>query len=300
MPQECDANLLTIAPSEAAPSAADAAQQRRSCMTEPDQIEFHERVTATGDGPESRSVATRAGVVLGSAALVVIGAVAAMGASPAAPASSGSANLTVSAPDVAGDAVPFDHGFRGGMPGLGGFRDITISAIDGSSLSLKTDDGWTRTISVGSATSITKGGATITAGDLAVGDQIRFAQDQATDGSYTVTAIQVVLPAIGGEVTAISGDTITVTGRDGTTGTIHVDGDTTYEVGGTTGKALSDITVGSFVMAEGTLRSDGSLDADAVHSGLRGMRGGDGPGRGFHDRQGDPLATPTPAPATAS
>jgi hypothetical protein len=269
-------------------------------MTEPDQIEFHERVTASGGRPEGRSVATRAGVVLGSAALVVIGAVAAMGASPAAPASSGSTNLAIAAPDATGDVVPFDNGFRAGMLGHGGFRDITISAIDGSSLSLKTDDGWTRTITVGSSTTITKGGATIAVGDLAVDDQIRFAQDQAADGSYTVTAIHVVLPAIGGEVTAISGDTITVTGKDGTTGTIHVDGDTTYAVGGTAGKALSDLTVGSFVVAEGTLRSDGSLDADAVHSGLRGMRGGDGPGRGFHDRQGNPSATPTATPATPS
>lgn len=274
-------------------------------MTEPDQIEFHEHVAISGGRRDGRSVAARAGVVLGSAALVVIGVVAAMGASPAAPAPSGSANLAVDAPPMPGGGMPFDTGFRGGMPGPAGFREITISAIDGSSLSLKTDDGWTRTITVGSATAITRGGATIAVGDLAVGDQIRFAQDRAADGSYTISAIHVVLPAIGGEVTAISGDTITVTGRDGTTGTIHVDGDTTYQVGGTAGKALSDITVGSFVVAEGTLRSDGSLDADAVHSGLGGMRDGDGPGRGFpgrgfHDRQGDPSATPTPTPATAS
>ena len=104
-------------------------------------------------------------------------------------------------------------------------------------------------------------------------------------------------------MTAVSGNTITVTGKDGTTGTIHVDGDTTYEVDGTTGKALSDITVGSFVVAEGTLRADGSLDADAVHSGLRGVRDGDRPGRGFHGSpacrtcrpRGCPTATPTPS-----
>jgi hypothetical protein len=270
-------------------------------MTEPDQIEFHERVTATGGRPAARSMATRAGIVLGSAALVVIGAVAAMGASPAAPVSSGQASLlAAAAPNADTDTVsPFANGFRGGMFGRGGFHDITISAINGSSLSLKTDDGWTRTITVGSSTTITKGGETIVVGDLAVGDQIRFSQEKASDGTYSITAINVVLPTIGGEVTAVSGNTITVTGRDGTTGTINVDGDTTYVVGGTTGKALSDITVGSFVIAEGSLRADGSLDADTVHSGLHGMRDGFGPGRGFHNRSADPTATPTPT-GTAS
>jgi hypothetical protein len=270
-------------------------------MTEPDQIEFHERVTASGGKRDQRSIAARAGIVAGSAALVVIGAVAAMGASPSSPSIDGSANLLAAAAPGVGteDAPPLDNGFRGGMFGRGGFHDITISAIDGSSLSLKTDDGWSRTITVGSSTTITKGGATISVGDLSVGDQIRFAQEKATDGSYSITAVHVVLPTVGGEVTAISGNTITVTGRDGTTGTIHVDGDTTYEVNGTSGKALSDVTVGSFIIAEGTLRTDGSLDADAVHSGFRGMHDGDRPGRGFPGMPGEPKATPTPA-STAS
>ena len=42
---------------------------------------------------------------------------------------------------------------RGGDVGMrgGGSRDITIASISGSSLSLKTDDGWTRTITPTSA-----------------------------------------------------------------------------------------------------------------------------------------------------
>lgn len=271
-------------------------------MTEPEQVEFHERVVPTRATTDARSLAVRAGIVAGSAALVVVGAVAAMGASPAAPSTGNLGNTAVAAAPATGTdpVAPFDNGLRGWKLGDGGFRDITISAISGSNLSLKTDDGWTRTIAVGSSTAITKAGATIALGDLAVGDQIRFAQEKASDGTYSVTAIRVVLPALGGEVTAISGNTITVTGKDGTAGTIHVDGDTTYEVDGTSGKALSDIAVGSFVIAEGTLRADGSLDADTVHGGLLRMRdGGHRPGRGF---PGDPAATPkaTPTPASAS
>jgi hypothetical protein len=272
-------------------------------MTEPDQIEFHERVTASGGRSSARSLPVRLGIVVGTAALVVVGAVAAMGASPSPSTIGGEANLLAAvAPGTAPDvATPFANGFRGGF-GRGGFHAITISAINGSNLSLETADGWTRTITVDSSTTLSKVGESITLADLAVGDQIAFSQERQSDGSYTITAIKVVLPTIGGEVTAISGNTITVTGRDGTTGTIHVDGDTTYQVNGDTG-ALTDISVGSFVVAQGTLRTDGSLDADAVHSGmrgLRGLRGGDHPGHGFRGDGVAPTATPTPTPATAS
>jgi hypothetical protein len=271
-------------------------------MTEPDQIEFQERVRVAGARPDPRSIPVRIGIVAGAAILVVVGAAAAMGATPSSPVTGGQAELSAAAAPEAGTlgAPPLDGGFRGGDFGRGGFHAITISAIDGSSLSLKTDDGWTRTITVGSSTTISKGGQTIAVGDLAVGDQIRFGQEKATDGTYAITAIRVVLPTIAGEVTAVGGSTITVTGKDGATGTIHVDGDTTYEVNGTAGKALSDVTVGAFIVAEGTSRSDGSLDADAIRSGLRGPRDGDQLGRGFRDHQANPNATPTPTPASTA
>lgn len=276
-------------------------------MNEPDQIEFHERVVVADKQADRRSIPARIGVVAGAAALVVVGAVAAMGASSPTPATSDAAPLSAAVAQAAGtNESEFTFGFRGGEFGPDRFRDITISAINGSSLSLKTDDGWTRTISIGSSTTITKGGQTIAVGALAVGDQVVFSQTRATDGTYTIDAIRVVLPVIGGEVSAVSGNTITVTGRDGTTGTIHVDGTTTYEVDGTTGKTLSDVTVGAFLVAEGTLRTDGSLDADAVHSGMRGFRDGHGGGfrgpggfggpggRGFGpDRDAAPAPTPT-------
>ena len=194
---------------------------------------------------------------------------------------------------------------RGGFGGFGpgafarlGASDITITAINGSDLSLKTDDGWTRTIAVTSTTKITKGGETITVADLAVGDQIAFAQDRATDGTYTVTAIKVILPTTGGQVTAINGNTITVAQPGGTTATIHVDGNTKYQVNGAAG-ALSDIKVGSFIIAEGTQRSDGSLDAAAIHAGDRGIKGPGFPG-GRHLPDGQaPDASPAPSSTTS-
>jgi hypothetical protein len=287
-------------------------------MTEPDQIEFHEHVGGQDSGqprsPITRSVPVRIGIVAGSAVLFVVGAVAAMGASPA-PAGSTSTPADGSTPiapvpqfdgampnlgPMGGPGFEFRGGFR-----LGGFGDITISAIDGSSLSLKTDDGWTRTITVGSSTTITKGGQTIAVGDLKTGDQIIFGESKATDGSYTITAIRVVLPVVGGQVTAVGSDSITVDQKGGGSATIHVSASTTYDVDGNSSAKLSDITVGSFVVAEGTQRSDGSLDASAVHAGLRGGRfgGGMGPmlrGGPNDNRQDHPQANPNATPGTSS
>jgi hypothetical protein len=266
--------------------------------TEPNEVEFHEKVQT----PIGRTRAARVGIVAGAAFLFVVGAVAAMGASPA---PSTGADPAVPGSSTAPDTTKPDgerHGFggfgRGDFGGFGrfGFRDITITAINGSDLSLKTEDGWTRTITVSSTTTITKGGATVTVDDLAVGDQIAFGQDRATDGTYTVTAIKVVLPTVVGEVTAIDGNTITVTQPGGTTATIHVDGSTTYQVNGAAG-ALSDVKVGSFIAAEGTQRADGALDAAAVRTGDRGVKGPGFPGD--HHGMMDPNASPAPSSGTS-
>lgn len=282
--------------------------------TQTNEVEFHEKV----ETPIGRTRAARVGIVAGAAFLFVVGAVAAMGASPAPstgadPAANPAASTAPDSTTAPGTTKPDGdrHGFGGpgGFGGFGGFggpggfarlgaRDITITAINGSDLSLKTDDGWTRTISVTSTTTITKGGATITVADLAVGDQIAFAQDRSTGGTYTVTAIKVILPTTGGQVTAINGNTITVTQPGGTTATIHVDGNTKYQVNGAAG-AMSDIKVGSFIIAEGTQRTDGSLDAAAIHAGDRMIKGPGFPGgRHLPDGQ-DPDASPAPSSTTS-
>jgi hypothetical protein len=262
------------------------------------------RTPTPSKGPKrSSSPFVRVGIVTGTAALVLVGAVAAMGASPA---PSGS-TTTPTVPSASGDP----HGAGGpgrwgpGMGGMGdmdfggigrGFGAITITAIDGSNLSLKTEDGWTRTIAPTTTTTITKAGATITVGDLAVGDEIRFAQTKATDGTYSITKIVVVMPSLSGQVTATTSDSITITRRDGTTATIHVSGSTTYSVNGVQSATLGDIAVGDVVRAEGTLNADGSIDASAVTSGFGG-HGGKGPWGGDHT---DPDGTTPDASPNAS
>ena len=163
------------------------------------------------------------------------------------------------------------HGnpFKGGHgPGNG---PITITSISGSNLSLTTEDGWTRTITITSASVITKGGQTIAAGDLKVGDVIRFAQTRNADGTYSIDAIRVATPRTGGEVTAITGDSITVKQKGGTTRVITVTGSTVYTVESTAGSndgaetgSKADVGVGTEIEAEGTVTGD-TFTATAIH-----------------------------------
>ena len=61
----------------------------------------------------------------------------------------------------------FDDG-DGDIPGIVRPGGVEITAINGSNLSLRTVDGWTRTITVAAETELTKGGDSITIADLAV------------------------------------------------------------------------------------------------------------------------------------
>lgn len=165
--------------------------------------------------------------------------------------------------------IPFLRGERG-LPGHGlvvpGGREITVTAINGSDLTLTASDGWTRTVTVSADTTLRRAGQDITVADLKVGDEVRIRLVRNQDGTFTVTAIEVVLPRVLGQVTATSADTITVERRDGTTMTIRVDAATAYHVRGIETASLGDIAVGMVVLAQGTQNADGSLQALAIYA----------------------------------
>jgi hypothetical protein len=148
---------------------------------------------------------------------------------------------------------------------MGGARGITISAIDGSNLTLTAPDGWTRTITVTDSATIRRAGQTITLADLKVGDEIRLVQERNADGTVTITAIEVVVPHVLGRVTATTADSITIERPDGTTMTIHVGATTAYQVRGVQNATLADISVGMVIVAQGTQDADGTLEALAVY-----------------------------------
>ena len=157
----------------------------------------------------------------------------------------------------------FGGGFGGFARGVGG---VTITAIDGSKLSLKTVDGWTRTITVTAETTITKGGQAIKVDDLDVGDAIAFRQKRNDDGTYTIVAIVVPTPKAAGEVTAVTATSLTLKGRGDQTRTITLNGSTAYQLGKAKA-AKSDVKVGSRVTVEGAVSGD-TFTALTVHIAL--------------------------------
>lgn len=224
----------------------------------------------------------RIGVVIGSIVVLVASGAVAFGASPEPSASPANAAPSASAP-ADKDTTPNTNGpgpFGGrevpGLPGWGevfggkgfGFgggrvalgRTITITAIDGSKVSLKTDDGWTRTVTVTDSTQIRIGSQAGKLADLKTGDVVTFSEKKETDGSFTITIIVVRVPTIAGTVTDVTGAGFTVKQRDGSSKTVTTSGSTTFLIGQATG-AKSDLGVGARVQVEGT---DGSSFAARV------------------------------------
>jgi hypothetical protein len=238
----------------------------------------------------------RIGLVGIAVAAIIAAAVLAFG-STATPTGILAAGTTTGATD---NGVGIIEDLGPGVRGVG-HGGVTITAISGNDISLETGDGWKRTITVDSGTTYAKGGATIALADLKVGDQVGFKQTKESDGTYTIDKVVVVLPHLGGLVTAIDGSTITVAQRDGTTAKITVTGTTTYKVAGADA-TLADVKVGMIVEAAGTKNSDGSLTASVVRAGMFGDHGPGGrgfKGPGGHNDGNGPGSTTAPS-ATGS
>ena len=162
------------------------------------------------DRPGPRRSATSTAIALLALALVIVVAAAvAISRPPIDPVlvagASASAEPAAASAKPDGSGKPDkDKSDKRGRAGIG--RDIRITAISGDQVSLATDDGWKRTVTVTDTTEIRKGGQDVTVSALDVGDDVRLAQQKNDDGTYTVTAIVVPTPVTGGEVTAVSAD----------------------------------------------------------------------------------------------
>jgi hypothetical protein len=221
-----------------------------------------------------RQDVVRAGIVVAAALIMVVGAAAANGASPGPAANPSAAAPSAKTHDGTGDKSGRGHDGKIGAFGLPGFGlgkgergqrgggQITITAIDGSKVSLKTADGWTRTITLTATTKVMVGSQAGKAADLKVGDQVRLRQQRNADGTFTVLALVVDAPRAAGSVTAVGANSITVKRRDGTSVTISLNGTTKFTIG-KTAATKSDVQVGSRIVAEGT-GSTTSLTATIV------------------------------------
>jgi Domain of unknown function (DUF5666) len=135
----------------------------------------------------------------------------------------------------------------------------------------------TKTVTVSSSTVFTEAGQTVQLSSLAVGERISAAGNLSSDGN-TLTALQVKvdLPHYHGQVTAVSGNTITIQDRN-TTRTIEVNSNTKY-LNGTATATLSDVKTGVRISAEGQVDASGKLTASLIQLGQE--QGGGKGGRG--------------------
>ncbi len=185
-------------------------------------------------------------------------------------------------------------GGPGGPGGKGG--GLVVTAVNGDTITA-TGRAITETVQVSSTTVYTEAGSSASLSDVTVGSRIQARGTSSGTNSINATAIIIQLSTINGVVTAVNGDSLTVTrmgprgGRGprgaagttpGTTGTttataptttttVLVTSSTTYALGGrpaststATSASLSSITVGTRINAEGTLGSDGVLTARRI------------------------------------
>jgi hypothetical protein len=235
----------------------------------------------------SKAPAARGAALVAAAVLALgVAAVALGGSAPRATPTDTTSQAGASAAPTASERVRPDKGPKGGhgdfgkrfgglapgLPGRGGLGafaggGVSVTAISGSKVSLATPDGWTRTIDVTADTTITRGGAKAALGDLKVGDTIRFRQQKNDDGTFRVTAIEIVLPRIVGTVTAASGSTLTVLLGDGSTVTVHAGSATKLRVRGVDQPTVADVKTGMVALVVGEKRADGSIDATGILAG---------------------------------
>lgn len=229
-------------------------------------------------GARAARVAAIGGLAAGASFAAVTGISAATGTSGSTGGSGSSA--TAPAPPVGGP-----HGHRGGPFGPGGHlgrggpgdggpggNGGTITAIKGSTLSLRTENG-TETVVTSSSTTYRKEMQKVSFSDLAVNDVVHVAATPASTSSATpaergtgtvdATAVMVVEPSFEGRVTSFSSGTYSLVGRDGQLLKVKPTKSTRY-YDGMTQAGASAISVGSHVRAEGPRVTLSDLTADVI------------------------------------
>jgi hypothetical protein len=184
-----------------------------------------------------------------------------------------------------------------GPPGVFG----TISAIDGSTITVRDQSGSTTTVVTTSSTTVTKS-VTASVSDIAVGDRV-MVDGGGSSSSITATSVHDNGAAtntsggptggpggnagppggagngsfVSGTVTAVSGSSFTVTDASGNKVTVTTSSATTVTKDETT--SVSSLAVGDTVMVQGAT-SNGTVTATEIHDGVMGGRFSRPPGGG--------------------
>jgi len=154
------------------------------------------------------------------------------------------------------------------LPGAHG----KVTAVNGNDITIQNekDTSATRVVHTSASTTFMRAGQASSLSAVTVGGEIAAVGTQNSDGSLQAEAVRIILPHAGGQITAVSGSMVTVQNRGGTQ-TIHLSASTkiTSVTFGTSGPTESpatatDLKVGVNIQAEGTLASDGTMNAEVV------------------------------------
>ena len=173
----------------------------------------------------------------------------------------------------------------------------TVTSVDASSITVRQPDGTSKTVTLTSSTTYRVGGQAASSGVVVSGVRVDIQGEVASDGTFSATVVNVAPSAVGGTVSAKSGDTITVKDREGTSVTVRVTSSTTFQVKGVTNATIADIAVGDVIQAQGTHDADGSITATIVRAGAA-AQFGPGPmmrGPGMREPWGAGGQGPAPA-----
>ena len=144
-------------------------------------------------------------------------------------------------------------------PSLGG----TVESVSASTIVVKDQQGFWRTINVSGSTNYEYGGQSATAASVSAGEHIQALGTIDSDHqSLDATDVNVILPVLRGAVKSVSGSTITLAVGGSKTETVTTTASTVYTTGSGPGSS-SDVKVGSVICAEGTVTS-GNLTATSI------------------------------------
>lgn len=147
------------------------------------------------------------------------------------------------------------------MRGLGG----KIIALSATSVTIQNLSGASNSYTIDASTTVTLDDRTVTLANLAVGELVWIETNSAN--ATSARSIDIALAHVGGQVESVSANTITVSDRDGFYRTLSVSSATTYAKGAQSA-TLNEVSVGSFIMAVGTVDANHTtLDTSSIRIG---------------------------------
>ena len=161
---------------------------------------------------------------------------------------------------------PLSAGAATPMPAKMAFMgsDLKVTSVNGSTIlgtQIGSDTPITATVDV--TTTYMEAGSSATLADVLAGSNIAVCGKAGDDGTIQASAVTILLPEIQGVITVVDDADFTVTGFDGASHIVSTTSATTVKQLDAT-EAISNLAVGSAVIAYGSYQSDHTLLAKAV------------------------------------